>query len=797
MSTDFNPIKEEIGGKKAMSMIWSTKTLDMALQGLEQGKKLIANPFYENQTKLLKGDLVFKRTPEEIEEFKKCMNDIIYFANKYCKLMTPEGIKNVSLRDYQEEYLKHLIKNRLSIFLSCRQSGKCVDFQSVIWIKDIFESLNQEYYEKYHKGDVYELPLFELIHLYQSDDIAQKRYELHKAIYDGDVNLYKELAELDKQNDGDEKIVWSHILNGCYIKTPSGFVPASYIHMTKPFDVYTIKTANGLQLNCADEHLLFNEFGYTSWVTDFQVGDKIQTQNGLDTIISIVKQDYKVSMCDVSILEENESYYTNGILSHNTTTSAVFLLHYILFNTDKNALVLGNKRKTAIEILDKVKKIFLEIPYFLKPGVYRWNEGSIVFDNGCRCMAEATTINSGISFTFHCVLADEFAHIPSNIVDSFYNNLFPTIVSGRNRLILTSTQNGYNLFYRLYTAAVAGENEYKPFKVDWWQVPEWNPEKKCWEKRDEEWHKLQVANYGSEEAFNKQFGTSFSINSNTLIATKVIQQREQEEIPFINKDLAINYGEYFFWDPDVEVEEIKNKPTCITIDIAEGIGGDYTTYTFNSLKMIDDKVHSEAYGYFHCNDKNVQECVQILKDFCIHYMDINNFVISLEYNLYGELFVKCMLEEIEKDTPNMMKFNEDVFLKYFNEERTRYTMGKKITAKSKLLGLSLFKNQYEHGVIVNRSAQFLNELTNFCDNKGNNTYQASYGHDDLVMSQMHIVFATENQRVKELAQMEMVQGRGYSAYNPYDMIGMPTTGFYDFSQPQNVDLNAQRLNRFS
>ena len=605
-NTDFNPIKEEIGGKKAHAMIWSTKTLNKAIEGIGQGRKLVANPFYENQTKLLKGDLVFKRTPEEIEEFKKCMNDIIYFANKYCKLMTPEGIKNIKLRDYQEAYLKHLVTNRLSIFLSCRQSSK-------------------------------------------------------------------------------------------------------------------------------------------------------------------------------------------------TTSSAIFLIHYILFNVDKNSLVLGNKRKTAVEILDKIKKIYLELPFFLKPGVYKWNEGEVVFDNGCRCMAEATTINSGISFTFHCVLADEFAHISPNILDSFYNNLFPTITAGRARFMITSTQNGYNLFYRLYTAAVAGENEYKPFKVDWWQVPEWNPEKKCWEKRDEDWHKLQVANYGSEEAFNKQFGTSFSINSNTLIATKVIQQKEQEEVPFINKDLAINYGEYFFWEPDVVVEEIKNKPTCITIDIAEGIGGDYTTYTFNSLKMIDDKVHSETYGYFHCNDKNVQECVQILKDFCIHYMDINNFVISLEYNLYGELFVKCMLEEIEKDTPNMMKFNEDVFLKYFNEERTRYTMGKKITAKSKLLGLSLFKNQYEHGVIINKSAQFLNELTNFCDNKGNNTYQASYGHDDLVMSQMHIVFATENQRVKELAQMEMVQGRGFSAYNPYDMIGIPSTNFYDFNQfnSQNADLNAQRLNRFS
>jgi hypothetical protein len=103
-------------------------------------------------------------------------------------------------------------------------------------------------------------------------------------------------------------------------------------------------------------------------------------------------------------------------------------------------------------------------------------------------MSEATTINSGISFTFHCVLADEFAHIHPNILDSFYNNLFPTITAGKARFMITSTQNGYNLFYRLYTSSVKGENEYAPFKTDWWEVPEWNPDTKTWEKRDERWH---------------------------------------------------------------------------------------------------------------------------------------------------------------------------------------------------------------------------------------------------------------------------------------------------------------------
>ena len=90
-------------------------------------------------------------------------------------------------------------------------------------------------------------------------------------------------------------------------------------------------------------------------------------------------------MCDTSVNDENHRFYSNGILSHNSVTTAIYCLWVILFNIDKNALVLGNKRKTAVEILDKAKKIFTELPYFLRPGIYKWNEGEIVLDNGCRC----------------------------------------------------------------------------------------------------------------------------------------------------------------------------------------------------------------------------------------------------------------------------------------------------------------------------------------------------------------------------------------------------------------------------
>lgn len=574
----FNPVKEDKDGVIAKRMIWSTETLSLAIKGLEDGRKLVANPFYENNTKLLKGDLVFQRTEEEKEEWKRCAKDIIYFVNKYCKLMTPQGIQHVTLRDYQERYLKHLMKNRLSIYLACRQASK-------------------------------------------------------------------------------------------------------------------------------------------------------------------------------------------------TTMSALFMLHYILFNVDKNALVLGNKRKTAVEILDKAKKIFIELPYFLRPGIYKWNEGEIVLDNGCRLMAEATTINSGISFTFHCVLADEFAHVHPNIIDKFYNNLFPTITAGKARFMITSTQNGYNLFYRLYKAAEAHENEYAPFKTDWDEVPEWNPDKQCWEKRDEEWHRMQVANYGSEEAFNAQFGTNFDVNSNTLIDTKIIRRFEKESVEFIRKELpGVSYAEYFFWHPNYELSEMKKDYFIITTDIAEGVSGDDTVYMFNKLclKPKDNSVYTETIGFFKCNKVNAEQATNTLKQFCQNYLDINKYLISLEYNLYGELFAKHIIEKIENDPSNVYRFNEDVIMKYWNDEMTRYTLGKKISYKSKQYGTVLFKQYFEKCDIINRSLQFINQVSNFSDPKGTGTYAATFGHDDLVMAQLQMVFVFENPQYKSLCQMFLATLNATEVNNTYN-----------------------------
>ena len=186
---EFNPVKETVGGKQAEKVIWSTNIINVALKAIEEGKPLKASPFYMKNTKLLKPELVYKRTKEEIDDYIKCKQDPVYFASK-CYLMSAEGgLMQCKLRDYQIDYLRHLQKNNFSIFLSCRQSGKCFSMMSSIIIKrkndSLFDNKLEKYYFYINNTDVFiKIPMFELYNLYCKQTLIWKcKYQLYKIIY--------------------------------------------------------------------------------------------------------------------------------------------------------------------------------------------------------------------------------------------------------------------------------------------------------------------------------------------------------------------------------------------------------------------------------------------------------------------------------------------------------------------------------------------------------------------------------------------------------------------------------------
>lgn len=554
---------------------------------------------------------------------------------------------------------------------------------------------------------------------------------------------------IDQFERDDEKIIKSFDLDCIEVKTDTGWQPVSQIHMTKPFSIYTVSTKD-YELSGADTHICYDELFNEKFLKDFQVGDYIMTIDGPQLVHKVTRNRTKVCMCDISVESEDHRYYTNGILSHNTTSSAMFLLWYILFNTDKNAIVLGNKGKTAKEILSKVKQVFLEVPHFLKPGVEKWNENEVVFDNGCRILTETTVAEPAIGFTLHCVLLDEFAHIAPNIQEPFYSNIFPTIDAANAKLMITSTQNGPDLFCRLFVGAENGENDFAPFTTNWDEVPNWNKEKKCWEKRDEEWRRRKVANLGSEEAFNEQYGCDFAVATNALIPQRYLTKNQRFVKHFVNKEiLGVSHADCFFWDPDYDPMDLRKDYVVFTTDIATGVQEDYTNVQINKLIGVDEerKPIFKVIGYFRTNILDDNECCRSIAEFINLYCHHDRYLYSFESNLYGDLW-KSNFKQLA-DVEFTTNFTMDNFIKFYNEALTRFRYGVQITYKSKQLGCKLFRNAYTKGTIINHSHIFFNELKCFCDKNGNGTYAAIYGHDDTVMSQIQLPLIYDTIQFKE------------------------------------------------
>lgn len=88
---------------------------------LNQNESYLGNPN-------VKRDGVLQQwTPELLQEYKRCMDDPVYFAEKYVKVIAlDQGLVPFKLYPYQKEMFKHFGENRFNVVLACRQSGKSI-----------------------------------------------------------------------------------------------------------------------------------------------------------------------------------------------------------------------------------------------------------------------------------------------------------------------------------------------------------------------------------------------------------------------------------------------------------------------------------------------------------------------------------------------------------------------------------------------------------------------------------------------------------------------------------------------
>jgi hypothetical protein len=278
-------------------------------------------------------------------------------------------------------------------------------------------------------------------------------------------------------------------------------------------------------------------------------------------------------------------------------------------------------------------------------------------------------------------------------------------------------------------------------------IPEWNPDKQIWEKRDEKWKRLQIANYGSEEAFNSQFGTDFDVSEITLISKKILAKNKSNAVEFKEKDIpGVPYSQYYRWHPNYDPTiNLKKDYIVITGDLAEGTGGDNTVFMIH--KMTKDGF--ECVGFFKSNNlKRELYTLSIQMLICL-YTNQEHLLLSHEKNTYGDIFTSEIEKNASTDPVISKHFSQHIMVKYFNESGSKYNIGIKITPGNKTLHCTLYKDAYERDKIINNSTQYMIELTNFTDN-GTGHFEAAFGHDDMVMASIQLEFVKETLQYKIL-----------------------------------------------
>jgi len=111
-------------------------------------------------------------------------------------------------------------------------------------------------------------------------------------------------------------------------------------------------------------------------------------------------------MFDLSVNSDNNRYYTNDILSHNSTTAIAWLFWYIMFNADKQVGILANKGAISREMLARFTLMLENLPFWLQPGCKVLNKGSIKFSHNSEIIAAATSSSSIRGRSLNCVTGD-------------------------------------------------------------------------------------------------------------------------------------------------------------------------------------------------------------------------------------------------------------------------------------------------------------------------------------------------------------------------------------------------------
>ena len=458
-----------------------------------------------------------------------------------------------------------------------------------------------------------------------------------------------------------------------------------------------------------------NEFGYLGnpqikrdgIISDFTKDQVIEYQKCMQDPVYFARNYIKIISLDEGLVEFDLYPYQEKMFNHFNSTrfsivlacrqsgksisSVVYLLWYACFHPEKNIAILANKGAVAREMLARVTLALENLPFFLQPGCKALNKGSIEFSNNSKIIASATSGSSIRGLSINLLFLDEFAFVENDA--QFYTSTYPVVSAGKDtQIIVTSTANGVgNIYHKLWEGASNGTNEFKPFRVDWWDVP----------GRDEKWKEETVANT-SELQFEQEFGNTFHGRGNTLISANHLLAQKAIEPHFIQENVFV------YEEPKV------NHDYIITVDVAKGRGQDYST--FNIIDVSEDPFKQVATF----RDNNISP--MLLPDIIYKYAKTyNDAYVIIESNDAGIVVCNGLYYDLEY---------EHMFVE---SAVKKSAIGVTMTRRVKRIGCSSIKDLIEQKKLIIKDAQTIIEMSTFVS-KGSSFMALAPNHDDLMMN---------------------------------------------------------------
>ena len=388
-----------------------------------------------------------------------------------------------------------------------------------------------------------------------------------------------------------------------------------------------------------------------------------------------------------------------------STTCVSYLMHYAIFNDNVKIAILANKAETSRELLSRLQLSYENLPKWMQHGILSWNKGSLELENGSKIIAASTSSSAVRGNSFNIIFLDEFAFIPNNIAEQFFSSVYPTISSGKTtKVIIISTPNGMNMFYKLWHDAERKKNSYVPLEVHWSQVP----------GRDETWKSETIANTSLRQ-FTQEFECEFLGSVDTLINPAKLRNLVFED------PIRSNVGLDIFEDP------LEDHQYILTVDTSRGTSQDYSAFIVVDITTIPYNI----VGKYKNNDIKPILLPNIIHDVARNY---NQAYVLIEINDIGAQVADILQYDLEYDNLLMCSMRGragQLVGSGFSGKKA--SLGVRMTSTVKKLGCSNLKALIEEDKLIIKDYDIISELTTFIQ-KGN-SFEAEEGcNDDLAMS---------------------------------------------------------------